>query len=94
MALPTLIALNHCVNVMAHVLAFLAGQAAPHLDAHVLRLQDAHDPWQRRANGVRAVAGFAQGGADEGFNVHRAPVDFYLPALILDEKGTEGITTP
>src|SRR5687767_7864582 len=54
-------------KLQAHVLAFLAGQAATHGDAHVLCLQDAHDPRQRRADGIRPVAGFAQGRADERF---------------------------
>src|SRR5690606_3796248 len=53
-----------------HVLALLARQRTPGLQAHVFGLQDAHDPWQGRADGVGAVAGFAEGVAEEGFGVH------------------------
>jgi hypothetical protein len=46
---------------------------AADFDAHVLRLQQFHDPRQRGADRVGAVAGFAQGGLDQGFGVHGCP---------------------
>lgn len=57
-------------ELQAHVLALLPGQTAAHLDANVLRLQDAHDLGQRRAYGLSPVAGFALARAEERFNVH------------------------
>src|SRR3546814_12298918 len=54
----------------AHVLAFLPRQGAAGLDAHVLRLQDAPDPRQRRAAGIGPIARFAEGCPEESFCVH------------------------
>src|SRR5690606_10776051 len=58
------------LELHAHVLALLARQGAARFDAHVLGLQDAHDPRQRRADGIGPVARFTKGSAEESFNVH------------------------
>jgi hypothetical protein len=69
------------LELHAHVFAFLAGQGAADRDAHILRLQDLHDPRQRRPDGIGAIAGLAQRGLDQGFSVHGCPGLIWRRAL-------------
>jgi predicted secreted protein len=55
-----------------YVFALLARQVAPHLDTHILGLQNAQEPGHRRAYGVRPVTCLAQRRSQKGFDVHVA----------------------
>ena len=59
-------------ELKAYVFALLARQVAPHLDTHILGLQNAQEPGHRRAYGVRPVTCLAQSRSQKGFDVHVA----------------------
>src|SRR5690606_35982060 len=58
------------LQLHANVFALLARQRAAGFDAHVLGLEDADDLRQRRTDGIGPVTRFAEGSAEESFNVH------------------------